>query len=141
MYAVALLVTSVLLSEKPSFRVEISSQTRDSYVTTSFSEKDFEDIPRWATDKEHPPVSAKKAIRAAEMVRAKIVADKDGWEWKLDMVALHPAPDGHWYYVVSYEATSKDIAIVGLPPRLSLVVLMDGNVVKPAVRKLADKKR
>lgn len=86
--------------------------------------------PQWKPDSDHPPLTARKALDLAKVVRERLVKDGTDFKWRLLSIQLTPydeRQDG-WYWVVSYGGNSGR----KLPFRLA--VLMDGSVPEPTVK-------
>ena len=89
--------------------------------------------PVWKADADDPPLSARKAMKAAGAARARLVPDTADWKWDLRSAALWEASPGRWYWEVTFVAEYPRGGVVGRAPTLRLVVLMDGTVVEPEV--------
>ncbi len=75
--------------------------------------------------------AARKAIELAETMRASIPQTEN---WEIVSVALTPSRRKEkWYWLVKYEGPRAVNDMPGMPFSLSVVVLMDGTVVKPLV--------
>ena len=103
--------------------------------------------PTWEDDAENPPLSARRAVKLANELKNFLVKDSEIWEWKYESASLlQGLVVGKWYWLIQYKAHLKSGGLGGGQPNLSLVVLMDGTVVKPhppepAKTKSAPKKR
>jgi hypothetical protein len=97
----------------------------------------LEKSPSWKDDAENPPLSAKKAIKLATEMKDSLVKDSKNYKWTLTSARLEPAGGGKWYWLIYYEAQFP--IGTGIPDHLRLVVLMDGKVIKPEVRKYPEK--
>ena len=88
--------------------------------------------PAWKPASGDPPLSAREAIRRAEISKRKFIADlNEQQKWNLFSAALVPAEprdSGRWYWLVTYEIRDNG---TGPPPQLRIGVLMDGTVVEP----------
>ena len=108
-----------------------------------FKVKDAEVVktPTWAEDSEHPPLSARRAVRLAKATLAEIVTTPS--EWKLDAVSLEPWDDeDHWIYIVTFRhltTSHPDGSILEAritsfrPATASIPVLLSGVAVGPSV--------
>lgn len=104
-------------------------------LVTTVGPQVVSETPRWRTDSENPPLSARKALLIAD----KAVADAErrhpkwlnGQTRELDQVMLVPCDD-YWYWSIEYVWYEKDnVMLGGRRPNLFVVVLMDGTVVQP----------
>lgn len=126
---------TALSASSMNFDIEYHSYTiTKNYVVTILSDA-VAKSPSWKDDEENPPLSAKKAIKLANEMKDSLVKDSKDYKWKLDEATLKPAGDEKWYWLIRYEAQFQGAASIGVPPFLCLVVLMDGKVVKPEVKK------
>jgi len=92
--------------------------------------------PKWNEQDENPPLSARRAIKLADNLRAKVVKDHEEWKWHLEHASLTPfseSPQGRWYWEISYYAARP--VYTGPHNELHLAVLMDGTVVEPEIKK------
>ena len=78
--------------------------------------------PRWKSDAEFPPLSPRRAGRAA-LLRAQQLRP-DVQKWRLESICLDESGDDAWYYLFTF--ARGDIPITGLPQFLQVPVLMDG---------------
>lgn len=92
----------------------------------------LEHSPAWPVAEANPPVGARKAIALAEREKSTLVKDDNRWTWRLESATLMPFDHDRWYWVIGYTADFREKG-GGLPPRVNLVVLMDGTVVRPKV--------
>ncbi|MEN6452464.1 MAG: hypothetical protein ABFC96_18400 [Thermoguttaceae bacterium] len=100
---------------------------------------------QWSAELPNPPVAARKAIEKAtaafKQMRQKdeLLKDRGDGSWEIESVNLTPLDPGNdnrenkdcWYWLVRYELFGS---IGGQPPQLEIAILMDGTVVRPAVR-------
>jgi hypothetical protein len=113
------------------------SETRASYLSTVMDE-DVKKTPSWDKHVENPPLSARKAIKLATDLRMMLVKDSDDWQWRfkgLTLIANNSSetPD-KWYWMATFQASpAPGHGLAGMPPSLSVYVLMDGTVIKPVV--------
>ncbi len=90
--------------------------------------------PKWAEADENPPLSAKKALKAANDMKDSLMKDSEKPKWILRSLDLRPAGDDRWYWTANYEEEPLNgRRLAGQPPSLKLVVLMDGTAIKPEV--------
>jgi hypothetical protein len=127
------IVALVLFAEPqvaPAFRTSNSAFGKT--FVTEVTIATLEAAPSWNDEAdENPPVSAKGALRLARDGRDSVIVIPDEFEWDRGSLMLIAAP--HWVWVVNFKASHKR----GLDPskhRLTLLVLMNGTVVKPALK-------
>ena len=118
-------------------RITIYSYSFSNQYVVRVSGEDLEKSPSWKDDAENPPLSAKKAIKLATEMKDSLVKDSKNYKWTLTSARLEPAGGGKWYWLIYYEAQFP--IGTGIPDHLRLVVLMDGKVIKPEVRKYPEK--
>ena len=99
-----------------------------SYSSYVFRES-LEKTPRWERNAEHPPVSARRALRIAEK-EAGIVSAREGYERRVHQVALVPVRD-RWIWEVSFIWKGRVGGGTGIPDYLQVIILMDGSAIKP----------
>jgi hypothetical protein len=128
-------LTAALVASAINFDITYYSYTTSKNYTITISREALANSPAWKDDQENPPLSARKAIKLANETKDSLVKDSKDYKWKLRDAALTPAGDEKWYWVIYYEAEFRGGASTGTPHFLRLVVLMDGKVVKPEVRK------
>lgn len=88
-----------------------------------------EKAPAWKADADDPPLSARKALRAAAAALAQLVPERRDENWKLAALELTPV-DGGWVWTAAY----KPLILVATPrSHFRLTVLMDGTVIDPVV--------
>jgi hypothetical protein len=119
-------------------RITIYSYSFSNQYVVRVSGEDLEKSPSWKDDAENPPLSAKKAIKLANEMKDSLVKDGKDFKWILESASLKPARRDRWYWLLNYEVEFQG-AHTGAPIQLRLVVLMDGTVIKPEVRKLPEK--
>lgn len=89
--------------------------------------------PVWKLQDDSPPLSPRKAEKAATTKFRKLLKDSKGWE--RDRISLEDMGDGvHWIYVIEFSHHGN---YDGLPPSLKIIVLMDGTIIEP---KITDRK-
>ena len=105
---------------------------------SEIAETDLLQAPTWDRRIPNPPLSANDAMVRADRVRKRLIKERklldnvrDG-EWALEDVQLTPYGEDHWYWVVRFV---YDMSQSGPPNELELVVLMDGTVVEPKIKK------
>ena len=89
--------------------------------------------PAWAEDEEHPPLSARHAMKLATELKDRLVNDSDDYKWKLETASLNAASEHKWYWLIQFGVDYRSAIFAGTPPDLRLVVLMDGTVIEPRV--------
>jgi len=94
-------------------------------------ESHLEDAPSWDSEKNPPPLSAKKAVSlalsdiAARLGRHPFWASSPGWELhQVSLVAVHAS--NVWYYRISLKPM---VPGSGLHPSVTVFVTLDGKVV------------
>ena len=89
----------------------------------------------WKSDAPNPPLSARKAIDLATEQQKTLVKDSKGHKWEFVTADLTPdtAVD-RWYWEVTFMAYVKPGKPTLREENLIVIVLMDGRVLKPAVR-------
>lgn len=94
--------------------------------------------PPWNDNDENPPVSARRALKLSEKVLRSIAKAPDGWKWKAvnaNLLLVEDAPI--WF--VRYQGISADpTESRDSEHEITLVVLMDGTVIKPVVAEETD---
>jgi hypothetical protein len=121
------------------FAVHVRAELVASCSISSYAERkrfDFEvtreqllKTPLWRLKKDSPPLSPRKADKAATTKLRKLLKDTKGWE--RDRICLQDMGDGiHWIYVIEF---SQRGIYGGLPPDLKIIVLMDGTVIEPKI--------
>jgi len=101
----------------------------DNYLTR-VSPAAFEKAPKWKDSDEHPPVSARKAIKLATSALESSIDTPKGWKWEISEAALKSFR-GNWYWQVTFESRRREGDGQFASTKLRIVVLMDGNAVKP----------
>jgi hypothetical protein len=128
-------LAGVLLASAMSFDITYSSYAIPNNYTVTISSDALAKSPSWKDNEENPPLSARKAIKLANAVKKSLVKDWDDYKWVLVTADLTPDGDEKWYWLINCEAHPQVGASSGVPFCLKLVVLMDGTVVEPQVRK------
>lgn len=111
----------------------IKSGVIDKHFVVTVTEKAIQRAPPWQADEANPPIGARKAISLAQAKKSKLVADvpgPNGWTWELESATLVPYNQDRWFWRIDFRA---QMPCGGLPPFLSLAVLMDGAIVEPEV--------
>ncbi len=135
-FSLTILFASSLLCE--------AGETHFSYAfgkkyKVEISDEALRRTPIWRDDSDNPPVSARKAIKAADEMRLKLVNDTEDFKWRRESAAIiFLGNSGRCVWEVNYEARFQGNSS-GVPNRLRLFVLMDGTIVQPEVSD--DKKR
>lgn len=105
------------------------------------SEEMLEKSPSWDERTDNPPLSAGKAIRLANAMKNKLVKDAKDFKWHLVSATLEndwsrdSDPGRKWWWSIRYEAHVRQGGETGIPNHLVVIVLMDGTVVQPEIRK------
>jgi len=96
----------------------------------------FSKTPEWDSERtDIPPISPRKAIRLARRMRDSVVTEEDGWEWHTTALLLFIANKNCAYHV-TFQAINPSRLEAGLRPlyqEVTLIVMMDGTVIKPVV--------
>ena len=123
------------ISEDFVFRDSLYFSGHEYRVTVT--EETLRTSPAWKDTADDPPLSARKAMKLANEKKLTFVKDFKDWKWDLSAARLKRSPDGKWFWVVEYEShpADPDVAFSGMPPDLSIVVLMDGTVIVPKLVK------
>ena len=90
----------------------------------------------WEEKDDCPPISPRKAIRAADKMCKSIVDTPDGWRWKVGSLNLFLGGEngGHCFWCVDYQAVPVEPKEGPIEiHQLILVILMDGTAIKPTV--------
>jgi hypothetical protein len=98
------------------------------YVVT-ITKETLKKTPSWDENNGNPPLSAKKAMKAANWMKESLVKGDKDYEWRFDSCQLTPGGDDKWYWVVRYDALPQ-FSGGGVFPVLKVVVLMDGSVIQ-----------
>lgn len=87
--------------------------------------------PAWNPSTNHPPLSARDALRAVDSFRRTHLSESGVWQWELASISLYPLDGayGKWCWIALFEAYVKSGASSGPPIRYAAYVMMDGNVV------------
>ena len=115
---------------------EISSEYDGKVYTYHVWSSDLDPTPRWKTDAENPPFSAKKAMAAGVREIARIFG-KENHDWMVERLILEPCDDDHWIWIVEFGPSPP---FGGHPPRFRIVVLMNGTVLTPKIIDTLEKK-
>jgi hypothetical protein len=98
----------------------------------------FVNSPGWDQEKtDSPPVSPRKAIRLAEKIRKSVVKAPDDWKWHATTLQLF-LTGGHgnhcaWHVTFQAMPVEPEAGLLPHYQEITLIVLMDGTVVKPVV--------
>ena len=94
----------------------------------------LDETPSWPDEAENPPLSARKAIAIARSYLPKLVSDAE--RWSLGRVSLKPMGKDKWVYVVQMNEPDLPRPMLGKTVHtMQLVVLMNGETVKPVISK------
>jgi hypothetical protein len=102
-------------------------------------EADIRKAPQWGEGDDNPPLSARKALKAANDELKGLVPQTA--DWTLESLNLHKwrGDDSRWYYIASFVAKpqrEKPTALFtsdGQPRSLRIPILMNGTAVHPEV--------
>ena len=135
MYRPPVAVFLVLSIAHPTFGYTFYSYAEGKKFAVTVPEEAVKKAPAWKDDSDDPPLSARKALKAADAVKDRLLGDtKEGY--KLDGLTLEPYPSSKvssgWIWVAEYRSTA---ASAGHAPFLRLAILIDGTVVEPVVTK------
>jgi hypothetical protein len=134
-FSVKLAILIGLLAE-PRFQIELSSYVGRQRFDVAFSEDDLLKSPAWKAEAPNPPLSAREAMRrATDLLNslAKVSKDLNAPKWELRTANLCPVePVDRWYWKVTFEAKTAGTNPAD-PEILTLVVLMNGKVINPAI--------
>jgi len=119
----------------------VGTDFNDTYTVT-VTRLALQKSPSWNKQSENPLLPARKALKLATDFRKSFVKDAPRWKWELECIGLrHATAAGSekWFWVAHFqEWPGEGMALGGVPPDLFVVVLMDGTVVKPVVKKRED---
>jgi len=129
--ALAVGLTAAAVVAGPTIR----SRAPEQACVTTITQKMLDDSPAWEAKDENPPLSARKAIEAANAVVVKLVEpDTKSWKRRLEGLFLCEGDPQKWYWRVQYLwDPPPGTAMDGQAPHMTIVVLMDGTVVQPSV--------
>jgi len=103
-------------------------------------EDELSRTPPWRTEEEFPPLSPRKAEASAREQLEKLVEQSERWNRR--SIALHQMSGGDkWVYVIHFSGFHPRGVIDGLVPEMKLVVLMNGQVVRPRISPYGKGKR
>jgi hypothetical protein len=96
-------------------------------IEFDITSEQFLKTPIWKVQDDSPPLSPRKADKAATAMFHKLIKNTAGWE--RESINLKSMGDGvHWVYEVVFSPVQLKL---GVPPTLHIFVLMDGAVVEP----------
>jgi hypothetical protein len=106
-----------------------------SHVRFYLEKKDLpRQIPKWKSDEDNPPVSAKRAIEIAKLFSDKFLEKRKTDKWvlsKCELIAIDTSA-GKWCWRIDVQLrTALAIPTSGAWPSRVFVVLMDGTVIAP----------
>jgi hypothetical protein len=94
----------------------------------------MERAPKWTETSDNPPVSARKALQAAERLADRLIGGRPGFKRSLEEgIRLKPTRYG-WVWIVYFTWGPTDAMSTGIPHNLAVVILMDGTAVEPEIR-------
>lgn len=135
-FAVVLLTLLPCRADENSEHSSFNSYAFGKRYKTTVTRKALVASPVWRDDADNPPLSARKAIKLADALRATLVKDTEDYAWKRESAEIifveHP---DRCFWRVHYEAHVKVGSSTGMPPALDLFVLMDGTILHPVVSK------
>ena len=122
---------------------QFSTDFHDVRIETDLNLEDVEAFPCWDRRWNHPPLAAGKAIRIAESYRRNMLGpnellkdhfSKHEWQFKsVELVRLSGTGEV-WVWIVNFAVHRTDVwYVLDDPPFVSLLVKMDGSIVKPRV--------
>jgi hypothetical protein len=133
----AMLATSALAEETEFVSLGCDANPRYTLYVVTVTDAKLKLTPSWQKEASDPPLSARKALKAANEFRAVFFKDANGWKWQFQSLSLRHHRREKWYWVAYYEADPINGGIGGGVPYCFVVVLMDGAIVQP-VRKNSD---
>jgi hypothetical protein len=124
-------------ADENSVYAEFPSVAFGKNYVTIVTDKALDASPVWRDDAESPPVSARKAIKLGDALRAKLVKDTKDYKWRRESAEiLFVAESDRCFWRVHYEAHVTTGGESGLGHYLDIVILMDGRVLNPVVSDL-----
>ncbi len=123
-------------------RVEAFSGFESAYVSyfsvsgrtgfiSSVTFEQLEQTPPWKVTAPNPPLAARDAMRLTDALKDKLVKNSEFGSWIRESTELHQAgglKSDFWYWLIRYELDE-----LGSNDSLSLIVLMNGEVISPEV--------
>ena len=96
------------------------------------TQDDLQNVPKWGKADEWPPLSPKKAIRAAKVaIKGLVVGVED---WSPEKVLLRRVGSSeNWVYVIEMFSVFPPGVTVGRSQSIEVVVLLDGSAIRPKV--------
>jgi hypothetical protein len=133
-FAISLLTLVPSQADDKGIHSEFTNHAFGKAYATTVTQKALDASPVWRDDAESPPVSARKAIKLADTLRAKLVKDSKDFQWKRESaeILFLQVPD-RCLWRVHYEAHPIRGGETGISPHLDLIVLMDGTILNPVV--------
>ncbi len=138
-----LFVSSSLGQGKRPWHGETSGNVHVSYASEKMymfeiTPETLAKSPSWDRNTDNPPLPARKAIRAANVLKNKLVKDSKDYKWYLVSATLEQdwsesSDPGKWWWSINYEAHVRAGGETGGINRLDIIVLMDGTVVEPKI--------
>jgi hypothetical protein len=106
---------------------------------STVSDERLQKTPKWDESADGPPVTARSAIKLANVVRDDLVKNDElvkesvSFEWKIVSATIRFADEpGRCYWEITYEARIDRRGVTSGPdPRLCVFVLMDGTALRP----------
>jgi hypothetical protein len=94
-------------------------------------ESQLQNVPKWETKAEHPPLSPRKAMSIAKQKARELLPAV--YDWDVSALTLQrTGAEGNWIYVV--KATERPNQLRwNNPAWINIIVLMDGSAVEPTI--------
>jgi hypothetical protein len=138
----ALSVRLSVADEREFVGIDFHNKKSNKHYVVTVTDERLKSTPSWEKRPENPPLSARRALKLANDFKNTFVKDAPGWKWEFQSIGLkHNGPANapqKWYWVAYYEEYPLHGFLGGAPPYLFVVVLMDGTVLKPAVKISSD---
>ncbi|MBI3861959.1 MAG: hypothetical protein HY290_08680 [Planctomycetia bacterium] len=130
-------ISAILIALVPTVaccnEMRFSSYAFGKTYVTHLTSEDLAKTPEWSEDTDNPPLPARKAITLADKMRAKLVKDEKGWNWRRVSASIQFEDDPkRAMWAITYEWSDGN-PLAGMPHRLRVFVLMDGTVLEPTV--------
>lgn len=138
-----IVVSSILISTAAALRADwaFEDEVAGKVIETYVSERKLEKNPLWKDENDYPPLPPRKAIALAkdEVKRLSPELDLKKSELVFDKICLEPhgPKEQSWVWVVEFRRI-QGVAI-DFEEKVHVVVLMNGEVVKPSKIRDAEK--
>jgi hypothetical protein len=127
-------LVSLLLFQEGIRPYRTTDYAFDKTFVNELSAERFAAMPDWDEEDDNPPISARTALRLARRMRDSVIEIPDGFVWDRGSLTIVRTTK-HCFWLVNFKASKpRDNG----KHRLSIVVLMDGTVVKPVVADKSD---